>query len=280
MSIKYQALMQVIEVDSTTDTLTVSRSGEPDFVYTPSSNIFPNILALVADIRNQSPANMDVFYGDTINPGFENRVVFTSSGIPFTGFVGTVINNLLGQMGAVSSTRYRGVYTPQATWLPRHRANDGRWFEEQSETVFRGSIGVTGNLSGISYTARQARSFRWPVINAENAIKRANNGTEQDRDRCFESIVNGARTNMLQYEASGNVSIKGLYYIDDISEYQGQSATLPDAWGSGTPNATNFVFCSPDAPRIEGQSDERLDLYYNVGVRLTSAIAPDWDWSI
>jgi hypothetical protein len=275
MTIGYEAIMGTVEVDSSSEVFVIQRTTGGDWTYTPTENIFPNMLAMVRDMQAQEDADIDIYINSN------NIIVFDCTSV-ITGIGGSPnIYSLVGSP-AISGNDLVGQFTPQRSWFPEFRSDDGKWFTVESENVFRGTQGVTGNLSGISYTARQARDFTWPFIGATNAITDAATDDIFIYNGCFEHVINQSRSNTLQYEGSGNVYCKGVYYIVDFSKYQGASATLPSSWGQGQANigTNNYVFCSAGPPRIGGNSNPRENLYFDLSLRLTTAKAPSWAWSV
>jgi hypothetical protein len=146
--------------------------------------------------------------------------------------------------------------------------------------MFKGQTGVDGNLSGIAYTARKGRNCTWPWILATNAMERANSGTAFEAERCFSKVVNDARQNVLAESGSGNVYCKGVYFIENLTTYTGSAGALPTSWDSGTPNVSNYLFCSAGPPVVDGASDSEQRAYYDLELMLTSAVAPVWTWDI
>lgn len=274
MAIKYQALMQTIELNAATDTLTVPRATLSDWVFSPSKNLYSCIYELMLEMQTTAPSDITVSFGDYLNDGYQNHVTIDTTDA-FSGVIsGDVISNILGGLSLFSLYRYRASNTPQNCWFSDFSANDGKWFVRSSADVFRGSAGVDGMQSGVSYTARQTRTLQWPFIAAENAIEDANSATTAQAERCFELIVNGSRGKLLQYSTTGNLNPKGLYYVNDVSVYHGESAALPTTYAEGTPNSDNIIYCSAGPPVIAGNSRQSEDTAYNVTVALTHAAKP------
>jgi hypothetical protein len=289
-----EALAKVVEV-STSDTFIISwNDGAPQSeTINPSQTLFPNILALIADISDQMTgwAYLTTGYKVGTNNG--------SGSAGATTITGTLASTL-GFTGSEtpSSDYITSTYTPEELWLPTNHSSDGQWFRSSAAEKFKGSIGTDGNRSGISYAARDKRPAEWPVEHAYNAIEKADPTkatTAADRlartARCFRKVLDDARAMSLSESGSGNKNCKGVYLICDLDDYVGEGAGgvsnyLPETWDSGDVEydsagaLSNYIFCSIGPPRIPGESDQRTRSLYTCTVELTTAIAPTWGWDI
>ena len=260
---------------SSSDTLTVPLATQADWVFTPDRTVYANVLALVEEMQDVAPSYINVYFGDS-QIGYENHVVIETTDT-FSGSVsGDTINEILGNLTVLGSQKLRGSFTPLYSWFPRYRSKDGKWFTRRVEDEFKGVKGIDGNLSGVTYTGRKVRNFQWPFIESYNAIENASQSTNDSANRCFEYVMALSRTRTLIYEDSDNINIKGLYYIDNISEYQGSTAILPTEWGDGKPNRDNCVWCSGRPDPVGENSDDRTDAWFDTSATLTSAVAPEW----
>jgi hypothetical protein len=226
---------------------------------------------LVANINKFSPAHFSFGFDSDLN------VVLTASAEITTISAGT-INTALGGLSINSTSTVTAAGVSPNSWVPRYRSNDGRWFQRESGQAFRGVRGVDGALSGVTYNTLQSRNVEWPYIKAENAVERANEGTAIEANTCFEAVVNYSRSRMLKYSESGNENLKGLWFIDDRSSYVGTDigGSSLETWVNGTPNVGDPLWCTSAAPVIGGNSDPRLNTFYECSATLTSATPPTW----
>ncbi len=266
MTITKQAILGMIEVDKDNDELVIiTTSGT--FTLIPTRNTYANIIDLAKDLNTQL-----IGFGNLwLNDDFKITITFISRDI--VSISGT-LNDILGGFYTAIGSSATYVYIPLYSWIPRYRSNDGKWFAEESDSIIKGSIGVSGNLSGIAYTPRQKKSFEWPFVKRENVFA---TGAENDSNRSFETVINDSRAKVLQYADSGNIYCKGVYYISSIADYTGHYSKLTHDWVDGIANDETYVFCTADAPSVGGQSNPTVNKYYDVTLMLTTATAPTWE---
>lgn len=274
MTIKYQALLAPIETQSTDD-ISITVDGYSAWAYSNthdnSVHVFANVVHMVALLNNEAPAQLSFGFDSDMN------VIVTASA-EITDISTGTINTALGGLSVNGTSTVTASGVSPYSWVPRYRSSDSKWFQRESAQEFRGSRGVDGNLSGVSYTALQSRDLQWPYVKAENAIERANGASATKSLTSFEVAVNYSRSRMLKYESSGNINIKGMWLIDDISDYIGAGiggASL-ETWENGTPNVGDPLWCSCAVPVVGGNSDPRLNIYYDDSVTLTATTAPTW----
>jgi len=292
-----QAICRAIEVDTSTDTLTVQVAGGAVRTLTPSHSLYANILSLLQDLATQ-----EIWGEFTIGINSSYKVVITAVAgdvaVAVGGTLGAVAgtaNTILGFTGeeSVSAGVFTAAYTPQGMWLPTYITSDtNRWTEAPGET-FRGSMGADGNLSGVSYTARRKRTLTWPWEFNYNAIEYADDASDSDEkgyiaraQRSFTRVITDARQTALAYSGSGNLHCKGVYFIHDLDAFQGVTANnwpASTSWTSGnlitdttSDDWLGFIFCSAGPPTITGASDDTQRAYYDLSLELTSAVAPSW----
>ena len=279
MAIYPNAILGMIEIDSSSDVLTINTTGS-NFTLTPNRNTYANVIDLMKDLNDEFGANGDLFLMRKSNyaPGTYDTdfvpVIELATG-DVTSITAGTIKDILFSAFTTDASRTVADVTPLYSWIPDYRSKDANWFEVESGSIVKGSIGVSGNLSGISYTPRSKITKEWNYITKNNTF--SNSDISADMARSFETVINDARSNSLQYQASGNIYCKGVYYIDNINTYLG-NGSLTDTWVDGYPNSTSsYVFCTADAPQVGGASTDRLDTYYDVTLTLTTGTAPDWD---
>jgi hypothetical protein len=280
MTIYPQAILGMIEIDQAVDKLVLNTSAGV-ITLTPTRYTYANVIDLMWDLNNELDTDGDLFLikRELYQPGTQPKdfvagltlTTGTLSSIS-SGVIKDILFHNYGLIGSV----YTSTETPLYSWIPTYRSSDGNWFEVESASVVKGSIGVSGNLSGISYTARQKLNLEFPYVAQEIAFTGA--GTATGENRSFETVINGARSNSLVHQESNSVYCKGVYFIENISRYIGSTANLATNWGDGLPNASaDYVFCTAEPPNITGQSTDRLNTYYDCTLTLTTATAPDWD---
>ena len=294
-----QAILKAVEV-STSDTLIINTDGV-DQTINPSQTLFPNILALWADIGDQiTLTGASVQWAGGVEaaansiPAHRCRVRITPAGDEIVDIGGTLASKF-GFTGSESvgsdvfGTYIGATYSPEEMWLPQEsddgttfvgrHSSDQNWFNENPTDMFRGSKGVDGNLSGIAYTGRKMRQAEWPWIAATNAIEKADSATTFQSARCFSKVINDARQMVLAESGSGNKYCKGVYYVENLDNYGWSEDDLPETWGDGDVDE-NYVFCSAGPPTVGGASGETSRRYYDVSLDLTQAVAPSWGWDI
>jgi len=265
-----QAIARVIEV-KTTDTLIVGTGTINEFTLNPSQTLFPNVLALLADLNDQ--ANPD--YTIQLNSDYKTRI----QGIGFTGPVTGTLAIPLGFDGTEEAAPSVSAYSPEHMWIPALSSSDTNWFREDPGEGFKGQNGPDGNLSGISYDSRKKRQVEWPWIISTNITERASSGTTFQAERCFDRVIMDARKSITRESASSNITSKGVYFIECLEDYTGLG-NLPTSWDSGVANSGNYLYCSPGLPEVKNASDAKQNGWYDVSCLLTSAVAPVWTWDI
>ena len=276
MTIYPQAILGMIEIDKANDTLEIVTSvGTYDLV--PSYYTYANVIDLLFDLNSKLGANGDMYLSKTGVSGMTSDfkpVIELATGT-MTSITSGTIKDILFAAFVPSAGKAIALYTPLNCWIPEYRSKDGNWFEVESGSVLKGSVGVSGNLSGIAYTTRQKREIEWDYITKDNTFTGV--GTSTVNKRSFENVINNARANSLTYAGSDNIYCKGVYYIHSIVDYIGSASELSNTWTDGSPNSQTYVFCTADPPNIAGQSDSNMNTYYNVTLGLTTGTAPEWD---
>jgi hypothetical protein len=144
-------------------------------------------------------------------------------------------------------------------------------------------------------TTRESLAIKWPWESSANAYPQAATLSYTDSSSGvrypeqysnFWSVVTGSRTAYLTNASSGNISNKGLYYFPYVADFCGETSTFDYSahlWNSGgtnfdvatAANKDNYVFCTCDAPKLP-TSRENLLQYYDVEIKLITAVAPAW----
>lgn len=296
MATPRQLILRPIEIGSDNNTLTVTTSGSSVDIVAPSrvyANIF-DLLKTMNDDNSDSP-------GLRISTSWRVTVADYAGamGDSVTGLSSTALANLLGFTSA--ETASGGVVTathaPAYCWASTNQSNTAdRWLPDY-DNAFHGSMAADGNLCGLSMSVRDFLTLRWQWETAANAIEQAATASftgygsvvvYPTKHSCFMSVLSGARTASLSRSTSGNVSPKGVYFMPFASDWLGDDPTVEWdeglTWDSGgtnfdvatTANKDNFVFCSvPEAP-VNPASQRELLSFYDVSVRLVTAVAPDW----
>jgi hypothetical protein len=251
-----QAICKTVEV-ATTDTLIITDSSSGAVTINPSQTIYPNILALIADLFDVGAVNLlDMYIDSSYKAGTETP----------------------SPAGTITAT-----YTPEHMFLPTYHTMDLDWFNEEPGDKFKGSFGSNGQLSGVEYTAQKVRRLRWPDEFNYNAMEKADdtgapsNVRAAREARCFTGVVHAARGMVLAQSASNNLYCKGVYFIEDLDSYDG-SGNLPTVWGAGDVDE-NYVFCSPGEPIVMGASRD-IRRYYDLELLLVQSEVPTWGWDI
>lgn len=299
-----QAIMKAVEVDNTVGiSIQANYGGDANFIVYPTQSLYPNIMALAADLSDQLETATAAYGGGLLKIIL---VQLTSKEFKFALYNQTLTHyyNVLTDydlLGFTSSDTNIGqdkvgfddglthVYVRVATnifketFLPTYYSSDSNLWEPESEKGFIGVTGVDGNLSGTSFTKRYIRDISWNFEHAYNTTVNASGATSTQSDNSFDSIINGARENSLSI-STDNTYCKGLYFIDDLSSFAstysgGLQNELPLSYNSGSYNG-NYVFCSSSVPNIQDASFQNSKLYYNIGCTLTTAVSPAWTWDI
>lgn len=296
MATPRQLLLRPIEIGSDNDTLTVTTSGASvDIViaHRVYANLF-DLLKTMCDDHSDAP-------GLRVSTSW--RVTLSdydgAMGATVTGVTASPLSNLLGFVGdeVAAAGVVTATHAPEYCWASTHQSNTAdRWMPDY-DMAFHGSMAADGNMCGLSMATRESLSLRWPWESAANAIEQAATASYIDSAAlvrypttrsCFMAVVSGARTAALSRSTSGNVSPKGLYFIPRAADWLGTSPAVDwltsVTWDSGgtafdvvtTAHRDDFAFCSvPDAP-TDPRSQRELLSYYDVAVKLTTAVAPDW----
>ncbi len=278
MTVYPQAILGMIEIDKASDELEIVTSAGT-FNLVPTRNTYANVIDLMYELNTLLDTDGDLFLlrksnyaPGTYDTDFVPAIELTTG--TMTSITAGTIKAILFDSYTIDASRTVADVTPLYSWIPKYRSSDGNWFQTEADSVVNGSIGVSGNLSGIAYTPRQTIELEFPFVTKDNTF--TGDATGDAEKRCFETVINQARAKSLQYSDSGNVYCKGVYYIYNISQYLG-NGSLVTSWGDGYPNGDfYYVFCTPAPPNIQGQSEDRLNTYYNVNLTLTTGTAPAW----
>ena len=198
------------------------------------------------------------------------------------------LGRLLGYRAAASGvvSTHTATDTPENVWLPSFWSSDGSQFAADQKTV-SASLNVVGQTSAVSLTGDTfGRSATWEVQTASNVYKSAWDSSYSwgstfypEQDRCLETLSLLARSVTLASEDSNNINPKGVYFINDVTDWQGDAPTnaLPSSMDSGGINS-DYIFCSiaTDGMGNPSRSVDKSKDYYSVSIDLTSATAPTW----
>ena len=310
MALTQQAIMKAVEVDTSVgmDITYTGTGGGTNFTVYPTQSLFPNILALAADLHKQVYAvTNDPSYRDPLNIVLVNynngddiknyKFSLVQTGLTHwystdytpLGFTGSEASGeASGQIEDFDGELFvhrTAANPPTDTFLPTYYSSDTKLWLPESENAFVGVTGVDGNLSGAAFTERFSRNIRWSFEHAYNTTENTSGSTAIQSAVSFTSIIDGARKNVLSI-STDNTYCKGIYFVDNMSVYRGQPSgtsvteVLPTVWNSdGTTNG-DFVFCSSSVPSVDDASFDNSKLYYNIGCRLTTAVSPNWTWDI
>jgi hypothetical protein len=260
-----QAILKAVEV-STSSTLAIY-ANYLQYIYSPSKNIYANILELVKDIADQADSDGFTF---SFSADFKIKI----GGKTITN-VGGYLADDFGFTGTeTAGDPITATYTPLYMWLPTYHSSDTNQFMIDTSESFKGTLGSDGNIAGVAFTARKKRTVTYPWEHAYNAIEGACDATAAQQARCFVKVINDARRMVLSYSGSGNLNTKGVYFIENLKTI---TDSLPDVgdWASGDID-DDYIYCTADAPQITGASDDTNRAYYDLSVNLTSAVAPTW----
>lgn len=311
MACTQQAIMKAVEVNTSVgmDITYTGTGGGTNFTVYPTQSLFPNILALAADLHKQVYAvTIDPSYREPLNIVLVNynngndvnnyRFSLINSGLTSwystdyapLGFTGTelggAVNGQIEDFDGESFVHRTATNPPTDTFLPTHYSSDLSLWVPDSEKSFIGVTGVDGNLSGASFTERFHRDISWSFEHAYNTTENTVGATAIQSAVSFTSIIDGARKNVLSI-STDNTYCKGVYFVDNMSVYRAQPLTfdtvteaLPTVWNTDGSTNGDFIFCSSSVPIINDASFNNSKLYYNIGCRLTTAVSPSWTWDI
>jgi hypothetical protein len=298
MATTQQAIMKAVERPSTALGLELTFPSDPDLTIYPSQELFPNVLALAADLNDQLvTATAGYLAGSThlvfnTNNGLIRFRTYTAgiftnpsvtASFPSLGFLQASGGDTgsTGTINGLTGSWWNAAEPPRETFLPNYYTSDAWYFVDDADEVFRGVTGVDGNLSGTNFTPRAKRNLEWRFQTSTNALKNDPNATLEQSRKSFENVINTARENRLTL-STDNTYCKGVYFIDDISVYYADGTTIdkfPTSWGSGSTTG-DYIFCSAGKPNIIGASINNTKNWYDCSVELTTAVSPAWTWSI
>jgi hypothetical protein len=273
-----QALLRPIEITAANQTITIASTD-----YTITAGVYANVFHVLKAI-NAASAAMTAAYMST-----SWRAVFalTSSGATLTQ---TALSDLLGFTGSETGATRTATYAPAFCWVSQHQYSmTERWIPDFDQE-FHGAPAMDGNLSGVTMSTRERLRLRWPWQPAASTYPSAATlsftGYDSairipEQHSCFCSIVSGSRTAYCTAASSGNVSPKGVYYIEALDDFLGsEDATTWDSGGTNFDLASSpdgFVFCSAQtAMKDPKAAQNNLKTYYDIEVELTTAVAPTW----
>lgn len=197
---------------------------------------------------------------------------------------------------AATTTSITAQQTPLYCWFPTHHSYDGsRWWRDPTDR-FKGGMGPTGGQFGVTLPSSYRRNFSYSTNYSANTYDEA----ERDyytflsvdyfpaSERAFEAFIDGAITAQTNYSDSGNVSSKGVYYIDRAYEYFGLSPTRAIPRGTemlaggihfdldDNSKRDNFVFCQVD-PNVSrpAMTNPKSASYYEPQFTLVTDDTPD-----
>ena len=282
MAIPRQALLRPIEITAANKTITIAATD-----YVVAERVYANIFDLINALSGTA---LGVCY---INTDFR-VVLVTASGT--TAVTKTALSDLLGFAGSETGLSRVATYAPALCYASTYQCSTSdRWVSE-ADKEFHGSAAADGNLYGVTMTTREMYTAKWPWESAEKVYPSAATLSYTDsasgirypeQHSCFWAVCNGARTAYATAASSGNISVKGCYYVPKIADWLGPSPTFDytaELWAnSGTnfdvataANKDLYVFCSiENAPKVPKSPQELLQ-YYDVEVTLTSAVPPAW----
>lgn len=279
------ALLQPVEITNSNKTFNISSSN-----YVIATGVYANVfeVARAIDYAMGGAGTTYAYFTDDF------KHVVDGGTAPS---VSTPLSRLMGWTGSESASGgvITASYRPQRCFVPTYYSSDTRRWHELSDDLFSGSVGSDGNLSGITLSAQEERSIDWPWESAPNTYEEAASlsvsisGTVYypEAERCFWTVANSARTSHLTASTSGNVSSKGVYFLDQLHRLLGASPATawPTSWDSGstkfdltnTAHRSLYCFCSvPTAPQTPGASKSDLAAYYDLAITLRTASAPTW----
>jgi len=193
---------------------------------------------------------------------------------------------------------YTATDTPRFLWIPPYYSADLNHMED--DTAIAGANAIDGTFSGIALApGNYTRAYQWQAVASTNAVKSACEASYEypaaggasyypEEERCLEQFS----INALSASPSGTegLSIKGCYYIEDLAEYEGETAGASncplsmDGGGHRTRLTTapdNYAFChlrparwTKPTPTIPTHNS-----LYNVGVELVTSIGGVPTWS-
>jgi hypothetical protein len=285
MATPRQALLRPIEITASNDTITISGTD-----YTVTARVYANIFDLLTALNATALATAQMSTNWRVQ-------LATSSGT--AALTQTPLSDLLGFDGTESGSTLRtATHAPAYCWVSTYQSSMADRWVTDGDMEFHGSMAADGNLYGISMTTRESLTVKWPWESAANAYPAAATTSFIDsaagvrypqQYSNFWSVVTGSRTAYPTASSSNNISLKGLYFVPKISDWLGYPSTFD--WLSETPWTSggtkfdvtgadykdNYVFCTvPDAPRAP-QSQRNMLQYYDVEVKLVTAVAPTWE---
>jgi len=266
-----QALLNVVELTGDRKLKWYTDPGHVEHEITMPRRVYGSVL----ELAQKTGLNASLIATGTNPIKYQIKLTFTAEVYDLHGEVGPLLG-FRGDEALLGYTQY-GTYAPQKMWVPTFHTSDTEQWTKDNEALFRSSRGSDGRLSGISLPSRESRSLTWPWEKASNVFSTSSSDIVY-RVRSFESVINRSRTD-LQNLATSSTYVKGLYWVDNMSNFTAPDhTTIPSmTWGSGEIYSNgNPLFCTADAPNTPSASNNTSNKYYDIGVKLYTAIAPDW----
>ncbi len=166
---------------------------------------------------------------------------------------------------------------PQYTFVPTYPRSDQGGLAIHHGKTSRGVNGADGNLTSIAATPiRREMTIDIPFEHAVRVLDE-HGATAYDINSNWETFIHGART--AQPSTAANPAMNGFYFYPDVDD-----AALIQAPDSGgvqfglSAGADAYVWCamlagSTPRPTVAVDSSR---LYYNMALRVMTAVAPTW----
>lgn len=213
----------------------------------------------------------------------------------------TTVSRMLGFSGNESAgASVTADYRPMFSWVPTFYTKDTDRFIQDSGSLFYGSIGSDGRGSGIPMTAQYERTLEWTNEKAPNVMKEASNVSYDhssttyypENERCFLNVLNSSRGSYSTASTSANVYSSGVYFIDILNRFLGETPDINAAlitWDSGgilfditdPDNRDNFAFTYVKNPVVRPTaSDAKTASFYECTATLLTSTASTWETGI
>lgn len=289
-----QALIFPFEIDADLESFSINYDAGGAVAQTMTKGACGSVLSALWEL-NDTLSTYNANLSAYINTS--NRVVIVSAAASFDiTWTDTALGALLGFRDNLSgASSYTATDAPKFMWLPDYHSNDLERFAH--EPTFQGGMASDGTVSGISTTPDlYTRRVKWAMNDATNIYQSAcetsfafgGDTHYPEEERCLEYLVNHALTATPEGTDASGLSLKGCYWIPDLSVFEGAVPTvaLSQTWTGGgvrtnlSSSPDRYTYCSikKDGWDTPASEIDRSNLWYKVGLQLTACpdACPAW----
>jgi hypothetical protein len=254
--------------------------GGTDYVI--STGTYANVISLARSLVLAATEITDLRMSST----YDGFIELYSTSTATLSWTNTYLRNALGFTSSVSLTASSWSAANNLSpyvWIPHLQKADQTSFGKRSEDYFRGAVGLTGSVSGMSTGCSYSR--RTIQFNLEYATNLGEEfaTTQAQSDGCLDNFVMGAMTRSAS--VSTNQSPLGFWFYDDINAFIADCTATGSEWqtdgGVQWDFGDTYCFCQfdPENAKSEWKDTPALPvsrLMYNVKLNFHTAPAPSF----